>query len=309
MQSSELENRITGCLVGMAVGDALGAQVEFWPRERVRSRFPDGLKEMRDSNCWEAGQYTDDTEMALLLADSLLEHKRVEPIDLANRFYEWSKTANDVGNQTRRVLGARGYLENPLRIAQDDFADNPDNSAGNGAVMRCAPVALFRMNDTEALIRDSRVSAAVTHADPKALSSCVLVNMGILHLLEGGDKRDCWSLGLEKLSPEEKGPWNRLPKLSKLGDIAISSSGYTVSTVEAAFWSLVHSDSFEHAIELAAGLGDDADTVAAVTGALAGAHYGYDSIPQRWLNPLFDAEMICQTAIALAHRHDVERMS
>lgn len=295
------EDRPTGCLVGLAVADALGAQVEFWPRSRVRQMYPNGLREMRKSGLWKAGEFTDDTDMALLLAKSLLIHGELNAGDIAKRFSKWSHNAKDVGNQVRRVTSMIGYGENPEECARQDYRNHPNNAAGNGAVMRCAPVAIFRSESVPMLLADSRRSARITHGDPKAQSSCVLVNMAILHMMQGGDKQSPWQHGMKFLTPLERESWARLPEIASLHEEEISSGGYTVNTVEAAFWSFVHSNSFEEAVERAACLGDDADTVAAVTGALAGAYYGYASIPQRWIKSLVDEERIRKTALRL-HR-------
>lgn len=295
------EDRATGCLVGLAVADALGAQVEFWSRLKVRQTYPDGLVEMRSSNLWKAGEFTDDTEMALLLADSLLDHQGLNARDVGKRFAEWTHGAKDVGIQIRRVTSMSGYHDNPEDCARHDYRHHQDNAAGNGAVMRCAPVAIFHTDSVSMLLADSRRNARITHGDPKAQSSCVLVNMAVLHLLRGGDKDAPWQHGMKFLTPREKECWKRLPQLGSLQEKEIASGGYTVHTVEAAFWSFVHSNSFEEAVDRAACLGGDADTVAAVTGALAGAHYGYSSIPQRWLEKLIDQERIRKTAMCLYH--------
>lgn len=167
--------------------------------------------------------------------------------------------------------------------------------------MRCAPVAIFRSGSISMLLADSRRSARITHGDPKTQSSCVLINMAILQMMQGGDKQTPWQYGMKFLTPLERECWERLPEIQSLREEQISSGGYTVSTVEAAFWSFVHSNSFEGAVERAACLGEDADTVAAVTGALAGAYYGYSSIPQRWIQSLIDEEHVRKTAQRL-HR-------
>ena len=165
--------------------------------------------------------------------------------------------------------------------------------------MRCTPVALFRAHSQSMLLADSRRSARVTHGDPKAQASCVLINAAILHFLRGGMKVDAWQHGMKFLTPYEQSTWVRLTQLGSLVENDIQSNGYTVSTVEAAFWSFHHSETFEEAIELAASLGHDADTVAAVTGALAGAYYGYSAIPAKWRTALKDEELIHKTALNL----------
>ncbi len=173
---SQRSDQIAGCLVGLAVGDALGAPLEFLSRHRVRKRYPEGLRVMSDSRLWRKGEYTDDTQMALLIAESLLQNKGFLASDLAKRFQTWARTAKDVGIQTGAVVNMAGYTDDPEDCSSRYHAAHPDSSAGNGALMRCAPVALFCLNSLDQLVEVSRSSARVTHHDPKALSSCVILN-------------------------------------------------------------------------------------------------------------------------------------
>jgi len=300
MRCAISEDKVAGVLVGMAVGDALGAAVEFWPRSRVSATFPGGTTEMQASHNWKKGEYTDDTQMALLLADSLLKHSRLDPIHIAQQFLRWSQTAKDVGIQISRVVRMQGYSGQAEESAMLDYNNHPNAAAGNGAVMRCAPIALFHHDSIPMLLADSRRSARLTHGDPKAQSSCVLVNCAIDHFLRGGELTGCLQAGLSYLSSIEKAAWARLEGISSLQESEISSSGYTVATVEAAFWSLLRSTSFEGAVVAAVSLGDDADSVAAVTGAMAGAYYGYNAIPERWKQELLNERKIHRTALDLA---------
>lgn len=292
-------NRVAGTLVGLAVGDSLGAPLEFHDRATVRQNYPNLLRDMIASPLWRKGQFTDDTEMAVLIADSLLEKSRLDPVDIAKRFKEWEVSAKDVGNQTRAVVKTKGYLESPEAIARAYYQAHPNNGAGNGAVMRCAPVALFWLRNLPMLLADSRRSARLTHGDPKAQSSCVLLNVCIREAILHG-MRDARSVATKYLTPFESTEWNRLPTIESLAEKQIQSSGYTIHTVEAAFWSFLTTDSFEDAVVRAANLGDDADTVAAVTGALAGAYYGFDSIPARWRSDLEQEARLHTMALRLA---------
>ena len=129
-------------------------------------------------------------------------------------------------------------MQEPERCAREDYACHPDKSAGNGAVMRCAPVALFRLNSLPMLIADSRRSARMTHGDPKAHSSCVLVSVCIREAILKG-VRDARQTAMALLPEAERTAWDRLAEIEKQPESEISSSGYTVSTVEAAFWSLL----------------------------------------------------------------------
>lgn len=296
--ADDRSDRVAGCLVGLAVGDALGAPLEFISRQEVRKRFPQGLREMIASRLWQEGEYTDDTQMALLIAESLLEMQDFVAFDLAKRFQNWARTAKDVGIQTRAVVNMVRYLEDPERCASRYYGYHPDSSAGNGALMRCAPVALFCLNSLEKLVEMSRASARLTHYDPKAQSSCVILNAWIRAAICEG-VRDGRQQALALLKDDELPAWHRLAQIEAHCEDDISSSGYTVHTLEAAAWSFLTTPCFEDAIVRAANLGDDADTVAAVCGALAGAFYGYASISPRWRHQLQDEGRIREIALAL----------
>jgi len=291
-------DRVAGCLVGLAVGDALGAPLEFQSRRQVRKQYPEGLRDMIASSLWREGEYTDDTQMALLIAESLVQSKGFVASDLAQRFQTWARTAKDVGIQTRAVVNMAGYVRDPEGCSSRYHAAHPDSSAGNGAVMRCAPVALFCLDSVDRLVEISRASARVTHHDPKAQSSCVILNAWIQAAICRGI-RDGRVEAIALISETERPAWHRLEQIEAYKEDDIKSSGYTVDTLEAAIWSFLTTGSYEEAVVRAANLGDDADTVAAVCGALAGAYYGYASIPKRWRNQLREKAQIHKIALAL----------
>ncbi len=258
---------------------------------------------MIGSSLWKRGEYTDDTQMALLIAESLLEKNGFVASHLAQRFEVWMRTAKDVGNQTRNVIRMSGYVDYPENCSLLYRANHPDASAGNGALMRCAPVALFYLNAPDQLVEISRSSARMTHHDPKAESSCVILNLWIRSAICDGE-RDGRAEALALLNKVESPIWQRLARIENYEEDHIVSSGYTVHTLEAAAWSFLTTESYEEAVIRAANLGDDADTVAAVSGALAGAYYGYAAIPERWRSQLQDEVKIRDIALALGRHAD-----
>jgi ADP-ribosylglycohydrolase len=214
---SRRSDRIAGCFVGLAVGDALGAPLEFLSRHQVRKRYPEGLRDMIDSRLWKKGEYTDDTQMALLIAESLLQRKGFLASDLAQRFQSWARKAKDVGIQTRAVVNMAGYVRDPEGCSSQYHAAHPDSSAGNGALMRCAPVALFCLDSLDRLVEVSRASARVTHHDPKAQSSCVILNAWIQAAICRGI-RDGRAEAIGLLNKTERPAWHRLAiELQRLG--------------------------------------------------------------------------------------------
>lgn len=240
------------------------------------------------------GEWTDDTSMALCLADSLIECQGFDAGDQMRRYLRWlrdgyrSATGRcfDVGNT---VLGALERFEQ----TGDPFSGSEDpRSAGNGSIMRLAPVVLFFMPDVDRVVQYAAGSSRTTHGTAEAVDACRLLATILAALLSGASKEEA----LGAVRPDES-------LGSRMGDIAaggyrtksaseIRGSGYVVESLEAALWSFWHAESFEEAILRAANLGDDADTTVAVCGQLAGAHWGTEGIPTRWLRRLVLADEI-----------------
>ena len=272
--------RICGCAVGAAVGDALGMALEFGPRQPADAL----VREMRPGRL-PAGSFTDDTEMALALAESLLAHKPLDPADLAQRFLDWYRAGPaDIGRQTHAVLSrfAAGEAWEPaVRDVQRRWPD----SAGNGSLMRCWPVALAHWRDLDRLLSDSRLQSRVTHPHPDCEAACAFVNVAIHYLVHGEAPKKAVALALdaaevtgELRACAEAAP-DRRPE-------DLPNSGWVRHTVESAVWALLTTDSFEEALVQAVNLGADADTTGAVAGALAGAAYGLEAVPLRWREAL-----------------------
>ena len=276
MGCAERLKRARGCAVGAAVGDALGMPLEFGPRQ------PEGrwVRDMRAGSL-PAGTFTDDTEMALALAESVLAAAPLDGADLARRFVAWLRSGpSDVGIHTHAVLsriaGGSGWQAAVAEVQ----AHNPD-SAGNGSVMRCWPVALARWDDPAALIAESELQSRVTHPHPECCAGSVCVNLCIRALLEGLPPAEAVQRALleRELSVELRAAIMEAPSKSPH---ELPNSGWVRHTVESAVWGLVTTTNFEDAVVAVVNLGNDADTAGAVVGALAGAAYGLDAIPQRW---------------------------
>jgi ADP-ribosyl-[dinitrogen reductase] hydrolase len=270
------KNRVQGCTVGAAIGDALGMPLEFGPpqpsdqlvREMKAGRLP-------------AGTFTDDTEMALALAESLLTHRPLDPADLAQRFVAWYKAGpHDVGIHTGAVL-SRIAAGEPWEQAVEAVQRRRPDSAGNGSVMRCWPVALAHWDDRERLVADSRLQSRVTHPHPECVTGSAFVNVAIYEMLRGASTAEAVTQALEVAEVQEPlqsvieaAPRRRREELE--------NSGWVRHTLESAVWGLLTTESFEEAVVQVVNLGRDADTAGAVVGALAGAAYGLEAIPIRW---------------------------
>ncbi len=276
-------DRAKGALVVLALGDALGTTLEFAGRDTrppvtdLVGGGPFGL---------DPGEWTDDTSMALCLAESLLERGRLDVRDLMNRFLRWYKeghnsvtgTCFDVGTTTERALRAFSETGAPLSGSAD-----PRN-AGNGSLMRLSPVAIRWWHDGAGATEAARLQSRATHGAAQAVEACAFYAELLSEAIAGASKKTVlrareWS-GDARIAGVAAGSWRGRERE------AISSSGYVVHTLEAALWCVDRSESIEQALILAANLADDADTVAAVTGQLAGALWGMSGAPAGWLEKL-----------------------
>ncbi len=296
-------DRYRGCLLGLACGDAVGTTVEFSARgafEPVTDMVGGGPFDLP------AGAWTDDTSMALCLASSLLHCEGFDARDQMNRYINWWQWGYlssmpdcfDIGMTVCRALQRYQVTGDPMA------GDASPNTAGNGSLMRLAPVVLHYAPAIDEVKRHARLSSATTHAAPEALDCCELLGEILLQALMGKPNSQLLppsaSLSSAKVQAIAAGSY----RSKAMQDIA--GSGYCVESLEAALWCFEHTSSFEEAILMAANLGDDADTTAAITGQIAGAHYGASAIPERWLEHLFMVDEIDRLAHALhaaaAHR-------
>jgi ADP-ribosyl-[dinitrogen reductase] hydrolase len=293
-----IADRYAGCLLGLACGDALGGPVEFMSRAEIATAHPKGLREFIGGG-WlllAPGEITDDTQMTLALARSLVDKGQLDMEDVAARFVVWYRSdPKDIGNTTRAAIvnlaNGVSWTEAGVRVARGGGA------AGNGSVMRCAPVALRYRNDFEALRKASIDSARVTHADPRCTWGAVALNQAIAHLLDGGSLSGMIEAAAVEIENEETR--HRVLGAANLSTEQIKAGGYVLDTLSAAFWCLSRHDTFEETVVAAVALGDDADTTGAVTGALAGALYGVKAIPERWLGVLQPKDELHELAMEL----------
>jgi ADP-ribosyl-[dinitrogen reductase] hydrolase len=300
MLPTDLRARFRGCLLGLAVGDALGTTVEF----RRRGTFAP-VTDMIGGGVFKLapGQWTDDTSMALCLADSLLEcgFDLKDQIERYCRWHEWGYRSStgrcfDIGNATRAAL------QRYRRSGDPKAGSVAPDSAGNGCIMRLAPVPMFFFPEEERAIQHAAESCLPTHAAEECLDSARLLARSIVKAFAGSNKREV----IESSQSLHLGSW-RVAAIASGAfwhktDAEIRGSGYVVDCLEAALWSFANSDTFEAAVILAVNLGDDADTTAAVCGQLAGAFYGSSAIPPRWLNALHHREDITRLADRLYER-------
>jgi ADP-ribosyl-[dinitrogen reductase] hydrolase len=299
--TSERE-RFRGALLGLACGDALGATLEFKPRGSftlLADMLGKGPHNLR------AGDWTDDTSMALCLARSLVETGRFDALDQMKRYVRWWRDGYlasngrcfDIGIATEAALARFERSADPWSGSTDSKA------AGNGSLMRLAPVPMFFAPDAERAVRYSAESSRTTHGSVEAVDACRLFAAILVRALAGADRGAVLAAGREL--PDLERPLAPAIAAIARGDYQAKSedevegSGYVVESLEAALWSFATTASFRDAVLRAANLGDDADTTAAICGQIAGAFYGETAIPVAWRAKLAMRELIEETADAL----------
>ena len=277
-------NRFRGCLLGLAVGDAVGTTVEFKPR----GSFPK-VMDMTGGGPFHLllGQWTDDTSMALCLAASLISQNGFDPKDQMDRYLDWyqngymSSTGDcfDIGNTVRYALERYKRTDDPFS------GSTSPNMAGNGSLMRLAPIPMYYFPDLEKIIHFAGESSRTTHGAQECIDACNLFAVMLFRALSGMIKDDIlFHCSVQLSSPSIKdianGGYCRKERAQ------IQGTGYVVQSLEAALWCFYQTSSFEAAILDATNLGDDADTTAAICGQIAGAYYGESNIPVKWLERL-----------------------
>jgi ADP-ribosyl-[dinitrogen reductase] hydrolase len=283
-------DRFRGALVGLACGDAVGTTVEFMPRKSfapVTDMVGGGPFDLQP------GQWTDDTSMALCLAESLLYRNEFDAVDQMNRYCNWwqhgylSSTGEcfDIGVATQTAL--RRYLE-----TRDPFSGSTSpSSGGNGSLMRLAPVVLFFNRVPTACLHYAEASSRTTHAAPEPVECCRLMAQLLLAILQGVVRDDLLSHAGDGI--REPAVRNLIDRnYAAMSEEEVRGSGYCIDSLGAALWAFLSTDNFESAILRAVNLGEDADTTAAICGQLAGAYYGVESIPHAWRTRLAMADHI-----------------
>ncbi|UJR35041.1 hypothetical protein I4U23_027817 [Adineta vaga] len=329
-------NKIQGSLIGIALGDALGAHVEFRPRQYL---VENPVKDLVGGGTWglKKGQFTDDTSMTLCLAISLITRRGFVPYDQLVRYKWWyqngymSSTGQcfDIGAGTRQSLEVfinrqrkwekryRTRVYSLDRLSDDDYLQrfkvycSRNIGAGNGALMRVAPVSLFFYKFPNIAIEYSGISGQITHGDKEAYDACRYYGALICAVMNGVEKAQL----LDNNFYQSQRIFDDNPLCDEIRMVAegsykkkggydegIRGKGYIVYALEAALWAFwSDNDCFEKGVLAAINLGDDTDTTAAIYGQLAGAYYGYDRLPQNWVKELYAKDFILNISKWLAY--------
>lgn len=273
-------DRAVGAVLGSAAGDALGAPYEFGPAGELSARG----REMDGGGGWDPGEATDDTQMAVLVGESLLEHGGLELPDVFRRFQRWAAgRPKDIGLQTEDVL-TNGE---PWDLAAALHFQVNARAAGNGSLMRASTSAVyFAAAGREATMDAARMIAALTHGDRAAWEGTAILHELVRAALDGVDPSAALPETLDAVHPDHRERYARVLDPGWHPGLATEFNGAVWPCLGSAVWALRTTTGFAEAVRAAVDLGGDTDTVAAVTGILAGARYGQGAIPDEWTAPL-----------------------
>lgn len=306
MPNIELEiiKRYQGCLVGAAVGDALGAPAEFLTMAQIKKHFGKVIEMVGGGYLnWKPGQTTDDTDMAMAILNSVVEKEVYDPKDIAKRFVAWMRSnPKDIGGMTQTSLN---YIDSGIsyqdsgKLTLERFKTAP-----NGSIMRTAPVGLIYRNSPEKMLQASDEISAMTHAHEQCLLACRMTSTLISDLAGGETKEKALSGLMQKFSEEPKAIQMLFDSVrGEFHRDVYNGGGYVFESFNIALNAFMNYENFEEVVVYAVNLGGDADSQATVAGAFAGAHLGIDAIPLRWkkaLNP-YSADSIARKAEKLYH--------
>lgn len=288
-----IRDRAIGALLGLAMGDAVGTTLEFKPRDtypRLTDMVGGGPFRLKP------GQWTDDTAMALALAESLAARGALDEQDLLARFNDWRRAGAysctghcfDIGITTAQALSRWEQTR------ADHCGSTDPNTAGNGSLMRLAPVAIRYWQDRHALRDVAARQSRTTHAAPEAVDACVAFAERLADAIAGATRSEVLRSDAApyagKVADVMAGSWRGKPRQD------VRSSGYVMHSLEAALWCVGRSPDFRQAVLHAANLGEDADTTAAIAGQLAGALSGSATLPGTWMKTLAWRERLADVA-------------
>ena len=294
-----LFDRLKGTIYGQAIGDALGLGTEGMTDEDMAWKYPHGIKHYSDifqdrhRKRWKIGDWTDDTDMMLCIANAVIKDKGVNLTSIAQNFKDWANgEPMGIGENTYKVLMIGDYVEHPFEVSKKVWEMSGKKAAANGGLMRTSIVGLFPKAVEECAVNICRL----THYDPRCVGSCVIVSE-LIHALVYNEKR----LSYHQIVDMSRKYDERIVEfvdLSMNTDIRAlelqdeESVGYTLRTLAAGLWAYWNARSFEEGLLSVVRAGGDADTNAAVACAILGAKFGFTAIPQEYVDGLIYKEQL-----------------
>ena len=284
-----VKDKIVGCLYGQAVGDALGFGTEFMSKDEVKRNYPNGLSEYSQMvqdyhrKRWGKGDWTDDTDMMLCIANAVVKDKGVNLTSIAQNFKDWAMgEPMGIGETTYKVLILADYVEKPFEVSKKIWEMGHRKGAANGGLMRTSVVGTFPKAVEECAANICRL----THYDPRCVGSCVIISLLIHSLIYknvGLSYHEMVDIAMKY--DERIVEFIDLPLSPDIRTLELQdedSVGYTLRCLSVALWAYWHARSFTEGLLAVVRAGGDADTNAAVACAVLGAKYGYEAIPNEY---------------------------
>lgn len=301
----EIFDKFKGCIYGQAIGDALGLGTEGMTDEDIAWKYPNGLQHysqiIQDSHRkrWKIGDWTDDTDMMLCIAHAVIEDKGVNLTNIARHFKMWAEgEPMGIGLNTYKVLSIVDYVKKPLEVSKFVWKMSHYQSAANGGLMRTSVVGLF----PKAVRTCAENICKLTHYDPRCVGSCVIASELINALVYGKPKPRRFEMldiaGSYDERIEEYIDRSEADDIKNLMDD--DAMGYTLVTLSVALWAYWHAKSFEDGLLKVVNAGGDADTNAAIACAILGAKFGFNSIPQEYVDGLIYKDQLEEVVDGLA---------
>ncbi|UOX34780.1 ADP-ribosylglycohydrolase family protein [Flavobacterium sediminilitoris] len=311
-------NQVHSALFGVAVGDALGVPVEFQDRELL-ARFPVVNMRENGSHAQPRGTWSDDSSLTFCLAESLCIDYDLE--DIASKFKKWYNSeiwtphgrVFDIGIATREAIYRISTGHKPELCGGFDVEDN-----GNGSLMRILPLAFYLKEEKDINIIYQKVKevSSITHAHFRSVFACFIYVVYALEILKGHDKFEAYNqtkiivedfIANKDFNKKEIQLFDRILKVNvnELEKDKVYSSGYVLHSLEASLWCLLKSNTYEETVLKAVNLGGDTDTTAAIAGGLAGLLYGYENIPEEWINVLARKNDITKLCDTLSKKYEI----
>lgn len=311
--TEQQKDKIKGVIYGQAIGDALGLGTEFMSREEIKLRYPDGLKNYSQiyqdehRRRWKPGAWTDDTDQALCIIDTLLESGSADIYVFARHLKKWLKgNPMGIGNTVLAVLTIPQFEEYPLQASNLIWKLSDKQNAANGAIMRTSVLGVWEFWNREKVIANTELICKVTHYDPRCVGSCVIITSVIAELIDKGVSLDLNTI--LKIGSRYDHRIAEYIELSRNKDIEslhledAAAMGYTLKALAAALWVYRHAESFEDGLLKIISQGGDADSNAAVACSVLGAKFGFNGIPKVYVDGLIDEEKLNKLSQGLIHR-------
>lgn len=294
-------DKIKGVLFGQAIGDALGLGTEFMTKPEVIQTYPNGLSHYEQivqdfhRSRWQKGDWTDDTDMMLCIAEAIIKDGEISYSTIARNFKQWFRHGMGIGSHTYKVLSMYEYEQRPHDVSKLIWELSRCQSAANGAVMRTSIVGLYQENE----VPHAEEICKLTHYDPRCVGSCVIVSLLINNLVYRDNLLPIADLiRLGETYDNRIREYLNIAIYGRLEDLTLDDAtmGYTLKTMAAAVWCLYHCNSFEEGLLKIISEGGDADTNGAVTCSLLGAKYGFSAIPIQYVEGLIRKKYLMEVA-------------